>query len=151
MGIPRFRPGNWFSRPSQLPPASENANTAKKALENQFPGLNQGIPMFILLKTLSFSRKRSQNVLPNHGHQPSWLHPYYMACQMSQICSKKPMFSGILSFFLKKCEFWRPGWPLWLSRGRLATPSARFYLRPTPRAHDNALCVQNLPAISPFR
>ena len=29
-------------------------------------------------------------------------------------------------FFLKKHEFWRRGWSLEISRGRLATPSTRF-------------------------
>ena len=101
MGMPRFRGGNWFSRPLQLPPASEKANALRKALENQFPGLNQGIPMFIFLKTLCFSRKRSQNLLPIHGHEPFWLHPYYMAKPNVPNLLKKPMFSGILSFFLK--------------------------------------------------
>ena len=101
MGMLRFRGGNWFSRPLQLPPASENANMAKKALQNELPGLNQGIPMFILLKKLCFSRKRSQNVIPIHGHEPSWLHPYYMAGPNVPNYLNKPMFSGILLFILK--------------------------------------------------
>ena len=57
--------------------------------------------MFILLKTLCFSRKTFQNLLPNHGHEPFWLHPYYMAKPNVPNLLKKPMFSGILSFFLK--------------------------------------------------
>ena len=57
--------------------------------------------MFILLRTLCFSRKTSQNLLPNHGHEPFWLHPYYMAVPDVPNLLKKPMFSGILSFSLK--------------------------------------------------
>ena len=57
--------------------------------------------MFILLKTLCFNRKTSRNLLPNHGHEPFWLHPYYMAVPDVPNLLKKPMFSGILSFSLK--------------------------------------------------
>ena len=57
--------------------------------------------MFILLRTLCFNRKTSRNLLPNHGHEPFWLHPYYMAVPDVPNLLKKPMFSGILSFSLK--------------------------------------------------
>ena len=57
--------------------------------------------MFILLRTLCFNRKTCRNLLPNHGHEPFWLHPYYMAVPDVPNLLKKPMFSGILSFSLK--------------------------------------------------
>ena len=38
-------------------------------------------------------------------------------------------------FFLKKHEFWRRGWSLEISRGRLATPSTRFLWRTLSQMH----------------
>ena len=56
-------------------------------------------------------------------------------CQ--NVAAKDYVFQGFVNF-LKKYEFWRRGLALWLSRGRLATPSTRFRWCTLSLVHANA-------------
>ena len=67
--------------------------------------------------------------------------------QIPQKCYKWLCFPDF-PLFLKKLAFWRRAWSLEISRGRLATPNARFRPCPTTQAADIAYQRHRLSATS---
>ena len=72
---------------------------------------------------------------------------WYDRDQIPKFAQKDYVFL-ILLLFLKKQAFWRRAWSLEISRGRLATPNARFRPCPTTRAADIAYQRHRLSATS---